>query len=157
MDNKTILLFGVIALALIIIAGAAFVEFFQKPSDSPSYSAPSPESIVTQYFESWNKKTWPDMYAAISDGFKKIDPNAKNLAAFGNFAGSQGITGVNLLSVNETSNDGATASVDYSVEFLLSNGDKKKLDDTFTLKYRPGDIIPGWKLIHPFGPNIDTS
>ena len=96
------------------------------------------------------------MHATISDGFKRIDPNAKALATFKNFASAQGIEGVRILSVKEESNDGTTAIVDYSVEFTLSSS-RKQFSDKFTLKFRQGDIIPGWKLIHPYGLNIDTS
>lgn len=97
------------------------------------------------------------MYATLSDGFKRIDPNAKDLVTFRSFASSQGIEGVNIISIEEKSNDGKTASVDYSVEFILSDGSRSPFTGTFTLKFRQGDVIQGWKLIHPYGENIDTS
>ncbi len=156
-SNRNILLYGIAGLILIIAAGVAYVQLFQNPAGSQNYNVPLPEEVVRQYFESWNNKDWPNMYATISDGFKKIDPNAKDLAAFRNFASTQGIEGVNILGIKELSNDGSTASVSYSVEFVLSDSSKRKFDDTLTLKFRQGDIIPGWKLIHPYGPNIDTS
>ena len=34
---------------------------------------------------------------------------------------------------------------------------KQNFSDKFSLKFGQGDIIPGWKLIHPYGENIDTS
>ena len=97
------------------------------------------------------------MYAVISDGFKKIDPNAKDLATFRNFASSQGIESINILNIEEKSNDETTAQVDYSIEFILSDSNKRPFSDKFTLKYRKGDVIQGWKLIHPYGENIDNS
>ena len=96
------------------------------------------------------------MYATLYDGFKKIDPNAKDLDNFREFAAAQGIEGVNILEIRALSNDGTTASVAYSIEFILSDGTKKPFGDKFTLKFRKGDIIQGWKLIHPYGKNIDT-
>lgn len=157
-SQRNILLGGIIGLIVIIAIGIAFVQLAQpQNADENSYQTPKPEEVVRQYFESWSKKDWPNMYATISDGFKRIDPNAKDLAAFRNFASAQGIEGINILSIKELSNDGTTASVDYSVEFTFSDGSKRKFDDTFTLKFRQADIIPGWKLIHPYGPNVDTS
>jgi len=144
------------AFLLVFIAGIAYISLLPK-DEQPEYNVPSPEEVVRQYFTSWDKKNYPDMYAAISDGFKKIEPTAKDLRAFKEYAGSQGINSIRIISIKEASNDGITSSVDYSVEFMLSNGKKNKFDGTFTLKYRQGDIIQGWKLIHPYGENIDTS
>ncbi len=129
----------------------------QAQIQTTEYPIKKPEEVVRQYFGSWDKKDWPNMYAAISDGFKKIDPDAKNLATFRSFASSQGIEGVKIISLNEESNDGSTSTVTYSVEFALSDGSKRPFSDSYTLKFRQGDIIPGWKMIHPYGPNVDTS
>ena len=152
LKDKNLLLFAGIFIVL-VVGGLAYQLLQPKPVD---YQVPSPQEVVRQYFESWNKKDWPNMHATISDGFKRIDPNAKALATFKNFASAQGIEGVRILSVKEESNDGTTAIVDYSVEFTLSSS-RKQFSDKFTLKFRQGDIIPGWKLIHPYGLNIDTS
>ena len=96
------------------------------------------------------------MYSVISDGFKKIEPTARNLSDFKQYTESQGVEGVNILSIQEQTNDGRTAVVSYSVEFVLSDN-KQTFSDSFTLKFREADIIRGWKLIHPYGSNIDTS
>ncbi len=154
-DNKKILLAGFVILIIIAVIGVAYVQLTQTTEQS--YRVSSPEEVVRQYFESWSKKDWPNMYAAISDGFKNIDPGAKNLTAFRNFASSQGIEGVKIISIKEESNDGSTATVAYSVEFALSDGSTRPFSDSYTLKFRQGDIIPGWKLIHPYGPNVDIS
>ena len=154
--SRKIILSGIAGLIAIIIVGVAYVQLTQPMSEQP-YQTPKPEEVVRLYFESWGKNDWPNMYAAISDGFKRIDPNAKDLAAFRDFTISQDVEGVRIISINEESNDGGTASVSYSVEFVLSDGGKRKFDDTFTLKHQQGDIIPGWKLIHPYEPNVDAS
>lgn len=143
------------AFFLFIIAGIAYITLNKE--EKIEYETPPLEKVVEQYFTSWNSKNYPDMYATMSDGFKKIEPTARNLQAFIEYANSQGIDGIQILSIKEASNDGKTASVDYNVEFLLSNGKKSKFDGTYTLKYREGDVIPGWKLIHPYGENIDTA
>src|SRR3989338_579717 len=135
------------AFALFIIAGIVYITL-TNDDKIPDYETQSPEKVVEQYFAAWNNENYPDMYAAVSDGFKKIEPTAKDLRAFKSYAESQGIESVNILSIKEISNDGITALVEYSIEFVLSNGKKTKFDGTSTLKYRQGDIIPGWKLIH---------
>ena len=144
------------AFLLFFIAGIAYISLLPK-DEQQEYKVASPEEVVKQYFTAWNNKNYPDMYSAISDGFKKIEPTAKDFRAFESYADSQGINGIRIISIQEESNDGISSSVDYSVEFTLSNGKKSKFDGTFTLKYRPGDIIAGWKLIHPYGENIDGS
>lgn len=116
-----------------------------------------PIDVVRQYFNSWNEKNWTGMYETISDGFKRIDSNAKDITTFSNFAGSQGIESVRIIDIKEELNDGTNAIVDYSVEFILSDGAKQIFNGEFSLKFRQNDNISGWKLIHPYGPNVDTS
>lgn len=156
-NSQNILFFGIIGLIAIVVVGVAYVQLTQKSASEQSYQSPSAEEVVRQYFIAWNNKDWPNMYATISDGFKKIDPNTKDLATFRNFVSSQSIEGVKILSIKEISNDGITATIEYSVEFILAGGGKRPFSDKFALKYRQGDIILGWKLIHPYGPNVDTS
>ena len=144
------------AFALFFIAGIIYIALTSK-EENIEYNIPLPEEVVKQYFASWDKKNYPDMYAAISDGFKKIEPTARDLRAFKEYVESQGINSIRIISIKEASNDGITSSVDYSVEFMLSDGKKNEFDGTFTLKYRQGDVIPGWKLIHPYGEKIDIS
>lgn len=152
--NKKLIL--MLAFVLFVATGIVFISLSNRNGDA-DYEMPSPEEVVKQYFNAWANKNYPDMYAAISDGFKKIEPTAKDLRAFKSYVQSQGIESANIVSIKEKSNDGSTSIVDYSVEFSLSNGKKTKFNGTFTLKYREGDIIPGWKLIHPYGENIDIS
>ncbi|MBI2449048.1 DUF4829 domain-containing protein [Candidatus Pacearchaeota archaeon] len=157
MLNKKIMYFGLIIIMIIFVLGVIFVTIRNKKLQQESYTFPSPEEVVRQYFTAWNNKDYANMYATFSDGFKKLDPNAKDLATFRNFAALQGIDNINVINIKEISNDGETASVEYSVEFILSEGSKRQFSDKFTLKFRQGDIIQGWKLIHPYGTNVDTS
>ncbi len=150
--NKKILYYGIIVLVLIFLIGT----FVNNKKVEEQYNFPSPAEVVKQYFVFWNNKDYPDMYATISDGFKKIDSNTKDLATFKSYVEPQNIK-INILSITEKSNDGQTATVDYSVEFITEDNSKKKFDGTFTLKYKGADIIQGWKLIHPYGDNIDNS
>ena len=147
-----------IGLGLIILFVVVAVLYQNASSTATETYQPSPPAeVVRQYFVSWNEKRYPDMYATLSDGFKKIDPNAKDLATFRQFASSQGIEKVKIIGITEKSNDGQTATVDYSVEFMLGSGSTQPFQGTYTLKYRQSDVILGWKLIHPYGKNIDTS
>ncbi len=147
---------AIIFILVLIIAFFIYNKFIPKKDDL-DYEQPSPEETVRIYFNSWSEKDYVNMYATISDGFKKIEPSAKNLAAFREYAESQNINIVDTVSIKERSNDGETAIVDYEVEFFLVSGEKLNLKDSFTLKYRKGDIIPGWKLIHPYGENVDVN
>jgi len=152
--NKKLLYGGLTALFLLF---AAWAILFNGQEPVPEYEFPAPAEVVRQYFDSWGKKDYPNTYAAFSDGFKRIEPTAQNLQSFREYAQSQQIAGVNMLEVEEKSNDGITATVDYSVEFVLNDGSSKPFEGTFTLKYREGDIIRGWKLIRPYGENADRS
>lgn len=152
--NNKILYTGLIVLFVIFIAGIIWTN--NKPK-AEEYIFPSPENVVEKYFTSWSNKDYVNMYSVFSDGFKKIEPTAKTLQGFKNYVDSQGIENAEIKEIKELSNDGQTASVDYNVEFILDNGQKTPYQGTFTLKYRQGDVIQGWKLIHPYGDNIDTS
>lgn len=143
-----------IATLIIIIA---FVYYNNAKPATQKYERPSPAKTVEQYFVAWGAKDYPNMYATLSDGFKKIEPTAKDLASFKAYTESQKVTGVNILSLQEESNDGQTATVAYSIEFQMANSERKPFEGTFTLKYRTGDVIQSWKLIHPYGNTIDTT
>ena len=151
---KKIVLISIVAFVLFISIGV-FIQLRQQKTEKFEFDKPS--EVVKKYFESWDKKNWVEMYASISDGFKKIEPTAKTLSDFREYAISQNTGNIGILSINEKSNDGKTAVVEYSVEFTLSDGSKNKFADSFTLKYRDGDIIKGWKLIHPYGDKIGSS
>ena len=153
MGSKKLLFFGLVILAAVLIIGILTAD----RNKYKEYTFPGAKDVVNQYFSSWDKKDYPDMYATISDGFKKLEPTAKDLATFREYVDSQGINGVNIINIEEKSNDEKTASVDYSVKFKLSNGNEQSFNGTFTLKYREGDLIRGWKLVHPYGDKIDTS
>lgn len=155
--NKKILYIGLGILLVIFIMGIILINKLNKDQSIEQYNFPEPERVVRQYFTAWSNKDYVNMYATISDGFKKIEPGAKDLATFTNYVGSQGIKSIDILNIEEKTNDGETVGVDYSVEFILDSGEKRKFDGSFTLKSREGDIIQGWKLIHPYGDKIDTS
>ncbi len=152
--NKRILYIGLTALFVIFVVGIIWAN--SKP-EAEEYNFPPPENVVEQYFTAWNNKDYVNMYATFSDGFKKIDPNAASLGTFRDYVNLQNVGDVKINEIGELSNDGQTASVDYDVEFTLKDGQKLPHKGTFTLKYRQGDVIRGWKLIHPYGENIDNS
>ncbi|MBI2004321.1 DUF4829 domain-containing protein [Candidatus Pacearchaeota archaeon] len=153
LTNKKILYIGLTILFVIFIVGIIWTN--NKPK-TEEFNFPSPEKVVEQYFNSWNNKDYANMYAVFSDGFKKIEPTAKTLQDFKEYVDSQNIEGIEIVNIEEKSNNGETAGVDYKIIFTLSNNQKSNYDGTFTLKYRKGDVIQGWKLIHPYGENIDA-
>jgi len=151
--NKKILYIGLVALFVIFIIGIIWTN--NKPK-AEEYEFPSPTEVVEQYFTAWDNKDYVNMYATFSDGFKKIEPTAETLYDFKNYVGAQNVERIEIVNIEEKSNKGETASVDYNVIFISSNN-QVPYEGTFTLKYRKGDVIQGWKLIHPYGKNIDTS
>jgi len=148
------LLYGGLTILLIVAVAGVIAANKEEPEE---YAFPQPEEVVNQYFSSWNNRNYPNMYAAISDGFKRIEPTAKTLQDFKEYVQSQPIQGVSIASIDEASNDGSTSTVNYNVKFTLNDGTTQPYKGTFTLKNRQGDVIKGWKLIHPYGENIGRS
>ena len=114
----------------------------------------TPKEVVGTYYNSFDTKDYATMYALISDGFKEIEPTAKDLETFSQRISKYFETGngIKIKEVEEISNDGSSATVDYTLEMDLFSG-KKELRSTFTIKKRAN----GWKLIHPYGDKIDLS
>jgi len=141
--------FFLIVLILILLNGCS------KTSDTIKGNS-IPEKIVQEYFTAWANEDYEKMYSFISDGFKKIEHTAANLEEFENYAISQKITKIGIPNVEEKSNNGKEATVEYAVEFYTATN-KIPFAGSFTLKYKENDETPGWKLIHPYGENIDTT
>ncbi len=144
------------ALLLVILVGCTAPEESASCPFLAGGASTTPTPVVQHYFESWDKHDYPMMYALMSDGFKQLEPTALTEEKFASYARSQGIERVDIISVTETSNDGTTATVDYSVEFVTKSK-KVPFAGTFTVKLRANDQQPGWKLIHPYGEHIDIS
>ena len=122
---------------------------------SEDVSALTPEQVVILYFQSWNDEQYDKMYSLISEGFKQIEPTAKtiedfkaNMEKFYDTANS-----IRLLDAKEEYGNDSEAGVSYKIEIENKDGTKKEFSSTYTLKKR----INGWKLIHPYGKNIDTT
>ena len=147
--------FITISVFFFVILASFFIYGSVQPDEE--YEQPSAAEVARLYFTAWNDKNYADMYSTLSDGFKRIEPTAKDLESFRQYVISQNIKGVTILALKETSNDGVTATVDYDVELVNADDTKTPFRGTFTLKYRKGDIIHGWKLIHPYGENVDTA
>ncbi len=136
---------------IILLSGCAYNRY-----DNDAEYDDNAVDVVRDYFESWNIKDYNTMYDQISDGFKDIEPTATTLEDFKNYADSQGIDGVKIISLKKTSDKNGLVTVDYEVEF--SAGDKIiPFSGTYTLKYKQDDSTPGYKLIHPYGDKIDKS
>ena len=122
---------------------------------SEDVSALTPEQVVILYFQTWNDEQYDVMYSLISDGFKQIEPTAKifddfkaNMEKFYDTALS-----INIVEAKESYITDKEAGVDYKIEITRKDGTKKEFSSVYTLKKRAN----GWKLIHPYGENIDTS
>ena len=128
-------------------------KFDKIPSDDVSLL--SPEQVVQLYFQAWNNKHYNIMYSLISDGFKQIDPTANTFEKFKSSMEElfNVASGVSVIDVKEVSRDDKEAVVNFKIQIIRKDGTKQELSKTFTLKKRAN----GWKLIHPYGNNIDTT
>ena len=133
-------------------------QTIQKPIQNVSaenVAVLTPEQVVSLYFQAWNDEKYEIMYSLISDGFKKIEPTAKtfedfkaNMEKFYDTANN-----IRLLDAKEEYRNDREAGVSYKIEIEDKDGTKKDFSSTYTLKKRTN----GWKLIHPYGKNIDTT
>ena len=123
--------------------------------DSKDVSILTPEQVVILYFQAWNDKKYDVMYSLISDGFKQIEPTAKTFDDFKPYMAKFYDTslGVKVLEAKESYKNDKEAGVDYKIEITNKDETKKEFSSAYTLKKRAN----GWKLIHPYGKNIDTT
>ena len=122
---------------------------------SEDVSALTPEQVVILYFQAWNDEQYDKMYSLISDGFKQIEPTAKtfedfktNMEKFYDTASN-----IRLIDAQEEYKNDNEAGISYKIEIENKDGTKKDFSSTYTLKRRANE----WKLIHPYGNNIDTT
>src|SRR3989338_1280997 len=122
---------------------------------SEDVSVLTPEQVVALYFQAWNDEQYNIMYSLISDGFKQIEPTAKtfndfkaNMEKFYDTA-----LGIRIVEAKESYSTDKEAGIDYKIEITNKDGSKKDFSSVYTLKKRAN----GWKLIHPYGENIDTT
>ena len=122
---------------------------------SEDISVLTPEQVVILYFQAWNDEQYDVIYSLISDGFKKIEPTAKTFNDFKSYMEKFYDTalGVRVLEAKESYSTDKEAGVEYKIEITRKDGTKREFSSVYTLKKRAN----GWKLIHPYGENIDTS
>lgn len=115
----------------------------------------TPEQVVILYFQAWNDEQYDVMYSLISDGFKKIEPTAKTFNDFRVYMEKFFDTalGVRIAEAKEAYKTDKESGVDYKIEIIRKDGAKREFSSAYTLKKRAN----GWKLIHPYGENIDIS
>lgn len=160
MDNKFYFLFFLF-LILFISACAkqqAQQQTTQKPIQTVSsedVSILTPQEVVILYFQAWNDEQYDAMYSLISDGFKQIEPTAKTFEDFKSYINKFYDTslGVSVVSAKEAYQNEKEAGIEYKIEIKNKDGTKKPFSSSYTLKKREN----GWKLIHPYGENIDTT
>ena len=115
----------------------------------------TPKQVVILYFQAWNDEQYGIMYSLISDGFKKIESTAKTFDDFKDYIAKfyETASGVKVLEAKESYQNEKEAGVNYKIEITKKDGTKKQFSSTYTLKKRTN----GWKLIHPYSQNIDTT
>ena len=122
---------------------------------SEDVSVLTPEQVVILYFQVWNDEQYNVMYSLISDGFKQIEPTAKTFEDFKAYMEKFYDTalGVSIIEAKESYKNEKEAGVEYKIEIIKKDNYKKEFSSAYTLKKRAN----GWKLIHPYGENIDTT
>ena len=145
---------------ILFVISCAKTEQQTYPKNVPIISSEdvsklTPEQVVKLYFQSWNGKKYDVMYSAISDGFKQIEPTAKKFEDFKAYMNKfyESSSGINIVEVKETYKNEKEAGINYKIEITEKDDAKKEFSSTYTLKKRAN----GWKLIHPYGNNIDKS
>jgi len=156
--KKLLFIFLVPIFLLVACAKQQSQQNIQKtipPVSSEDVSALTPEQVVTLYFQSWNDERYDIMYSLISDGFKQIEPTSKS---FSDFKANMEkfydtFTGIEIVEVTKSYQNDNEAGVNYKINDVGKNGKKIEFSSTYTLKRR----ADGWKLIHPYGKNVDTA
>lgn len=122
---------------------------------SEDVSALTPEEVVILYFQAWNDEQYDVMYSLISEGFKQIEPTAKIFADFKSNMEKFYDTALSIrvLEAKESYRTDEEAGVDYKIEITRKDGTKREFNSVYTIKKKTN----GWKLIHPYGENIDTT
>ena len=119
------------------------------------YAGLTPKEVTSLYYESFAARDYKTMYALVSDGFKLVEPTAQTYDKFAiemdRFYDSA--DEIRFISADESVIDGNSANVNYHIEVRLKSGQIKPFDSAFSLKKQNN----GWKLIHPYGKNVDTS
>lgn len=133
-------------------------QIVQKPVravSSEDVSRLTPEEVVVLYFQAWDDKQYEVMYSLVSEGFKQIEPTANTLDDFELYINSFFETekGINVIEAKEAYSTDTEAGVNYKIEIIRKDGAKREFSNAYTLKKRAN----GWKMIHPYGENIDTS
>lgn len=136
--------------ALIIVS--VLITGCTAPQSSETNTA---EKIVIDYYTALNNKDYKTMYGLISEGFKQLEPTAKTFETFSAYISKFFDTaqGIRVTKTTVSSADEQKIVVDYVAEITLLNDNKKDLKSSFTVKKKQ----EGWRLIHPYGQNIDNS
>ena len=157
MRSKLLIIF-LLAIVFTISCAKTQQQTTQKSIQTVSaedVSALNPEQVVSLYFQAWNDEQYDVMYSIISDGFKKIEPTAKTFEDFKSYMEKFYDTAseVKIIEAKEAYKNEKEAGVDYKIEITNKDGTKKEFSSIYTLKKRNN----GWKLIQPYGQNIDTT
>ena len=165
----TVFLFFILLLNACVKNQQAQQQTTQKTiqtASSGDVSKLTPEQVVILYFQAWNDEQYDVMYSLISDGFKQIEPTAKTFDDFKSYMAKfyETSLGVKVIEAKETYQTGKESGVEYKIEITNKDGTKKEFSSTYTLKKRASNAseptrsqVTGWKLIHPYGQNIDTT
>lgn len=132
-----------------------FVGFLLGCAQQSSPESDIAQKIVADYYTALNNQDYQTMYGFISEGFKKIEPTAATYDDFEEYMSKffDTMEGIEVTSTKMASVGSNEIVVDYVAVMKMKTGGTKELKSSFTVKKKP----EGWRLIHPYGENIDTS
>ena len=111
--------------------------------------------IVDLYYKSLNNKNYETMYSLISEGFKQIEPTAKDYQTFELYMKrfSNSFESVEAKDIRLVESFAEAGKVSYNMFLKPKNVEMQQLNLTTELKIKNNE----WKMIHPYSNKIDGS
>jgi hypothetical protein len=135
---------------LVLLAGCAQQQ--ATGTDDPEEVM---RTVAIRYYEALDARDYLTMYGLISEGFKQLEPTARTYGDFEAYMSRfhDTATGIRVASAEVAYATGTEVGVSYVAIITLKDGRESELKSTFTVRKKP----EGWRLIHPYGQNIDES
>ncbi len=155
-NDKIKLVLTILLFVIILLLSSCAAEIKKAEStlqDKDRYKDLTPEKVVKEYYTAWATFDFKKQYALISDGFKKLEPSAKDLETFSNYMLAfygQG-SAIELLEVSQKYFDGKEAEVGFRLNLKLKSGQEEIKSGVQKLRLTDS----GWKLVAPYGNKID--
>lgn len=155
-NDKIKLVLTILLIFVILLLSSCAAEIKKAEStlqDKNRYKDLTPENVVKEYFTAWATYDFTKQYALVSDGFKKLEPGAKDLETFSNYMSAfygEG-SAIEFLDASQKYFDGKEAEVGFRIKLKLKSGQEQIKSGVQKLRLTDS----GWKLISPYGNKVD--